>query len=112
MNLQLAEHTLHIVVVKLGDALDAFNAPELRGVLDGYLDQGVVHFVLDLSDTPMIDSAGFSVFVSLFKRTQMRGGSVRLVSPRHDGARRILSLTKFDRVFEMFDTAEAALRHA
>src|SRR5262245_35947736 len=112
MNIQVEEHRIQISVVRPISPLDTFNSPELRALLDEQLAQGTNHFVIDLSVTPFIDSSGVSVFVNLYKRTRARGGSVRLVKPRHEGAKRILNLTKFDRVFEMFDTPELALHFA
>ena len=104
MNLMLQEYTTQIQVITLNERLDAFSAPDLRGQIERLLDQGVNHFVIDLSHVPFFDSAAMAVFVSALKRARQAGGDVKLVWPQEEAARRIIHLTKFDRVFDLTDT--------
>lgn len=110
MDIQVQEHVIRIAVVAPRARIDAFNAPALRGRLDELLERGVNRFVLDLSQVPFLDSAGMAVLVSLLKRARSVDGDVLLVWPAEEAARRILRLTKFDKVFTMAETAEAALK--
>ena len=109
MKMTVTEHVIRIVVAAPQQRIDAFSAPELRARLDQLLESGVQRVVLDLSEVPFLDSAGMAVLVSLLKRARQVGGDVRLVWPTEEGARRLLRLTKFDRVFTMFDSAATAL---
>lgn len=109
MDLNLSEHVVRTVIVAPQQRIDAFSAPTLRTALDKQLLTGATRFVLDLSAVPFLDSAGMAVLVSLLKRSRELGGDVRLVWPAEEAACRIIRLTKFDRVFVMADTAEAAL---
>lgn len=109
MDLNLTEHVVRTVVVAPNQRIDAFSAPALRTLLDQQLASGARRFVVDLSAVPFLDSAGMAVLVSLLKRSREQGGDVRLVWPAEEAARRIIKLTKFDRVFLMADSAEAAL---
>lgn len=111
MDVSVTDHTIRIVVVTPHGRVDAFNASELRGRLEALLGESVTKFVLDLSEVPFLDSAGMAVLVSILKRARQQGGDVRLVWPQQEAAQRILRLTKFDRVFQMADTAEAALQN-
>lgn len=109
MNLEIRETIIRIVTVAPQERIDAMNAPDLRARLHELIDEGAHKLVIDLSAVPFLDSAGMAVLVSALKRTRQAGGDVKLVWPRVDAARRILNLTKFDRVFEMADSAEAAV---
>ncbi len=109
MDITVDEHIIRIVTVAPHGRIDAFNAATLRGRLDELLNEGVNRFVLDLSDVPFLDSAGMAVLISLLKRARQSGGDVKLVWPAEEAARRILRLTKFDRVFAMSETADMAL---
>ncbi len=109
MDLNISEHIVRTVVVAPRQRIDAFNAPELRAALDQQLEGGARRFVLDLTNVPFLDSAGMAVLVRLLKRSRDQGGDVRLVWPTEEAARRIIKLTKFDRVFTMAETTEAAL---
>ncbi len=62
-----------------------------------------------LMDMVDLKSAGLAVLVSPLKRTQQEGSDVKFVLPREKAAGRILHLTRFDRIFEIVKTAEAAL---
>ncbi len=109
MNIAIDEHIIRIVVVTLSDRVDAFNAPALRERLDGLLADGVARFVLDLARVPFMDSAGMAVLVGTMKQARQAGGDAKLVWPASDAAQRVLRLTRFDRVFDMSESAEAAL---
>jgi len=109
MDITITQHQT-IAEVTLTGRFDAFNADKLREQLYSIIDQGTNQFVLDLSQTPFLDSAAMAVLVSLLKRARQQGGDVKLVWPQQEAARRILNLTRFDRVFSMSETATAALQ--
>ena len=108
MEIEVNEFVRRISVITLSERLDVLSAPALQAKLEALMDDGVIHFVLDLSQTPFLDSAGMAVMVTLLKRARQAGGDVKLVSPQAEAARRILHLTKFDRVFDIAETAAAA----
>lgn len=103
MNIVVREQIQRTVTVAPQDRLDAFSAPALRSQLDELMAGGVQDFVIDLSGTPFMDSAGMAVLVSLLRRTRQNGGSVKLVWPRSEAVRRTLQLTQFDRIFEFVE---------
>lgn len=109
MDIIVTERALRVVTVAPRGRIDAFSAPELREQVDILIEDGAHHFVLDLTNVPFLDSAGLAVLVSVLKRSRLQGGNVRLVLPTDEAARRILHLTKFDRVFDIADSADAAL---
>lgn len=100
------EQVIRIATLSLRGRLDAFEAPALRKRCDEFLADGYTHFVFDLAEVAMLDSAGLAVLVSVLKRTRLVNGDVRLVWPRADAASRILKLTKFDQVFVSIEKSE------
>ena len=110
MQLQITEHVIRVVVVAPQERIDALVAQEFRLHLHALLDDGATNMVIDLSAVPFMDSAGMAVLVSALKRARQAGGDVELVWPTAEAARRILNLTKFDRVFAMAETADAAVK--
>jgi len=106
LEINSAEQTIKIVIVTLNGRLDAFEAPALRKTCDAYLAGENNHFVFDLTDVTMLDSAGLAVLVSVLKRVRLKNGDVRLVWPREEAASRILKLTKFDQVFPSIEKSE------
>jgi anti-anti-sigma factor len=110
MELVVTEHVVRVVVVAPQERIDAVNAPQLRQKLHGLLDDGAANLVVDLSAVPFMDSAGMAVLVSGLKRARLAGGDVKLVWPTAEPARRILNLTRLDRVFGMADSAADAVK--
>jgi anti-anti-sigma factor len=109
MEIFITDHTVRIVVVAPQDRVDAFSVGELRERLDQLLAEGAHMIVIDLSKVPFLDSAGMAVLVSALKRARQANGDVKLVWPKEEAAQRILRLTRFDRVFSMADSPEAAI---
>lgn len=110
MEITVSEPTTGVRQVAPHGRVDAYSAAALRERLDALLADNVSRFVLDLTEVPFLDSAGLAVLVTLLKRARQAGGDVALVWPKLNGPQRILQLTKFDRVFSMADSPEAAVR--
>lgn len=108
MNIDTNVILYETVIVKPEGRVDAFTAPKLRRELEGHSELGFNHFVIDLTDIEFLDSAGMAALISQLKRSRANDGDVKLVWPRNEAARRILHLTKFDRVFDMLDSAEVS----
>lgn len=110
MDIHVSAQTFRVQVVTLGGRFDAFSAPDVRQRLQELLNEGDKYFVLNLRDLTFMDSAAMAVLVSLLKSARTAGGGVTLVKPSNESALRILILTKFDRVFRLSETVEAAVR--
>ena len=110
MELFIHEHIIRTVTVQPTGRVDAFTSPKLRAELKNLQAEGVSRFIIDLSETEFLDSAGMAVLVSALKSSRKVGGDVKLVWPKQAAAKRIISLTKFDRVFDMADTVEGSLK--
>lgn len=100
------EHVIRILTIQLKGRFDAFEAPKVRSVAEQAIAEGVKHFVFDLAQAEMIDSAGLAVMVSMLKRARLNNGDVRLIWPKDETAARILRLTKFDQVFRSIEPAQ------
>jgi anti-anti-sigma factor len=109
MEITVDEHIVRILVVAPQGRIDAFTAPDLRQRLTALGESGV-NFVINLAAVPFIDSAGMAVLVSLLKHVRQSGGDVKLVWPEAEAARRIFTLTRFDRVFDIAEDVPAALK--
>ena len=108
-DIAVKEEIIRIVTIAPQGRLDMLRALEFRKQLQAVLDSGAKNLVLDLSETPFLDSAGMAVLVSALKQCRERGGDARMVWPQAEPVKRILTLTKFDRVFEMKTSVEEAL---
>ena len=64
--------------------------------------------VFDLERMSHIDSSGLGVLVQLLQRANLRGGAVKLAAIQPH-PRIVFDITKVYRVFEIFDTVDAAV---
>ena len=109
MELSIKEHVKRVIVIAPRGRLDAYRAQELQQRLDQLIADNVIHFVIDLTHTNFLDSAGMAVLVGLLKRVRRLDGNAKLVWPMEEGAQRVLNLTRFDRVFEIVPSAQAGV---
>ncbi|MDX1522078.1 MAG: STAS domain-containing protein [Anaerolineae bacterium] len=110
MKITIDERVKRIAVITPEGQFDNAYAPTAEKKFVELVDDGVTDFIIDLSNTSLMDSAGMAVLIGLLKRVQQNNGDAKLVWPRAESAQRILKLTRFDRVFEVVDTAESALQ--
>jgi len=86
-------------------------AETLESLLQKVLAEGHRRVIVNLQHVPQVDSAGVRALVRGYLTTQRLGGTLALsnVDPR---VRRVLSMTRLDRVFPMFESVEAAIAAA
>ena len=109
LDFSIEEVITRIVTITVKRRLDLFKAQEFRALFQTLFDQGVSHIVIDLSQTAFLDSAGMAVLVNVLKQCRQQNGDVRLVAPQIEAVKRMLELTKFDRVFEIKTSAQEAV---
>jgi N-acetylglucosaminyldiphosphoundecaprenol N-acetyl-beta-D-mannosaminyltransferase len=86
--------------------VDAASAPALGEQATALLEDNPF-LILDFAETDFLTSAGLAVLVQLQRRAKERGGALRLVVTNPD-VLRVLELVRFDRVFELFESVDAA----
>ncbi|MBA2560857.1 MAG: STAS domain-containing protein [Propionibacteriales bacterium] len=96
-----------VALVTLSGDVDAGSVQLLRDTFDRLVAAGQHRFVVDLGDVPFMDSAGLACLVQLFKRVRIGEGDVRICTLQ-PAVLRIFELVRLTRVFELFDTPEAA----
>ena len=90
------------VDVVLGDLpLNAEHAEQLRRLLTGCLAGGQPYVVFDMSNTPLIDSAGLELLLDFKDEFETLGGSLKLAGP-NPLCREILAVTGVGIDLEIF----------
>jgi anti-sigma B factor antagonist len=87
----------------------ADGSDKLLNAIRQLVNRGRLKILLNVRDVHYIDSYGLTEIVEGFKITRSADGMLKLceVVP---GFRRLLAVTKLDRVIEVFESEEAALR--
>ena len=110
MKLTAQEHPEKVLVLELEGRLDVASAPEIRSLTQEKMADGVLNYVADLRAIDFLDSAGLASLVNLLKNARREGGNVRLIMPVAEAAKRTIILTRFDKVFDIFETVEEAVQ--
>jgi anti-anti-sigma factor len=93
-------------IYRLQGPLTLSNIFDLQTALSGAT-QGVT--VLDLTDTPYMDSTGLGAILTFYVSAKRRGCLIQLVGVNHRIAQ-MLELTKADTLIETYPSIEAAER--
>lgn len=98
-----------ILIVKPADKrIDASVATDFKGKMIDWINAGNKRIVLNLSDVDFIDSSGLGAIVSSLKAIGNEGDLV--ICGVKDTVMTLFSLTRMNRVFQMFATEEEALK--
>lgn len=97
-----------VAIVRLEGQLDALTVPDVRQLLDALGEQQMLRLVFDMQNVDQVDGSGLGAIVSLFKRVRVRGGELKLAGLSGQ-PKRVFSLLKLERAFELFDELERAL---
>ncbi len=96
------------VLITCAGRLNAASAPALKARMHELVSHGHVELVCDLSAVSFLDSSGLAALVSGLKSTREAGGWIKLAGMNLQ-VRSIFTLTRLERVFELYPNVEAAL---
>jgi anti-sigma B factor antagonist len=94
-------------VFVLSGRINATSAPDLKHRIKDVVAAGQTRLVMDMAGVSFIDSSGLSALISGLRCAREAGGSFRIAS-LHDQAYAVVKLMNMDRVFEIYESAEAA----
>jgi len=98
-----------ILDVRGGPISFAGDSGRLLNEIRQLVNRGRLKVLLNLRDVHYIDSDGLSEIVEGFKNTRNAGGILKLCEAV-PGFRRLLGVTNLDRVIEVFESEDEALR--
>lgn len=98
-----------VTILSLGaERLDAHNSHMVKDELKRLFAAGAKRVLVDLVEVRFIDSSGLGALVSGFKNA-MSGRSRLALAGLQDQVQSMFELTRLNRVFDIFSTAEEAL---
>jgi len=98
-----------VAVCILDGEVDINTSPELRKACDLLIKNNEKKVLIDLSGATYIDSSGLATIIEMFQRLKKTGGHLRL-SSMSEKVKNVFEITKLYKLFEIFDTRDAALK--
>lgn len=95
------------VVVHMGEALDFRNADDFKDAFQDHVEEGIRHFILDFSDTEVLDSTGLGSIFSLYREISPHDGKVAFADVSRP-VQVVVQLTRTYKVFRQFPSVQAA----
>jgi anti-anti-sigma factor len=96
------------VVISVGPALDFRSAPDFRRTCEDQIAHGRRFFVLDLSQTGILDSTGLGAILAIHHKLLRASGRLLFAAPSRS-AEVVIDLTRTSKVFGKYPTVDAAL---
>ena len=94
-------------VVRIGKALDFRNAAEFKAICQDQIEKGVHSYILDFSDTGILDSTGLGTIFSIYRQVTPLSGQIVFASVSRP-VQVVVQLTRTYKVFRQFATVEDA----
>ena len=105
----ISRKTGPVRVIKVTGRLDpADGADQLFEMIQGFIEQDEVDFLIDLRSVTYISSTGVGSLIKCYRSVLKMKGHVKLLSPSQS-VRNILAISKLDGVFEIFSNENEAL---
>jgi anti-sigma B factor antagonist len=110
MDFRFEEKTPAIGIFKLsGSLIGEHDGMPLAEAFNEQMENGCLHFVLDLSDLKHINSSGIGVFIALLTKARKKDGDVAIVNPSAY-IRNLLMITKLNSIFQIFENVDIAVQ--
>ena len=90
------------------ERLDSRNAGQLKAEFLILAQPDIDTLIVDLSEVRHVDSAGLSALLLANRQMATHDGDVRIVGANAE-VQALLRVTQLDRIFELFDSVDAAL---
>ena len=99
-----------VVTFHLTGSLDIGTVSTMRADLDALLSTGQHQVIFNLHELEQIDSSGIGAIIALFKRVRSNRGEMKIANLVGQ-PREIFSLLRLDRVFDIHESVEHALKN-
>ena len=107
MNFFVEPVTKDTAVIRIGKALDFRNASDFKSASQEQVRGGVKNFILDFTDTGILDSTGLGSIFSLYRQVSPMSGQVVFASVSRP-VQVVVQLTRTYKVFRQFPSVDAA----
>jgi anti-sigma B factor antagonist len=96
-------------VISPAGEVDVYTAPVLRQQLVELLNAEEQCLIVDFTRIDFIDSTGLGILVGALRRARTMGAAMSIAG-QSASAKKLFAITGLDRVFEAFDTVDAAVQ--
>ena len=97
-----------VVICHINGDIDINSSPDIRKTFAELTASYQKKIVINLAEVSYIDSSGLATLVEMLKKIKSYGGKLRL-SNLADKVKGLFEITKLEKIFEIYETAEQAI---
>ena len=97
------------VIIKPQGEIDLHSSPQLRAILQEKIKEGPREVLIDLGGVNYMDSSGLATLVEAFQAIK-KEGKIMAIYGLTDTVKNILSITRLDEIFLIFDSQAEAIK--
>jgi anti-sigma B factor antagonist len=108
--MEISEERINdIYLLVLGGRIDATCSGLLKNTVSAMIDEQKIKILIDLSAVDFIDSSGLGMLVTCLRSATKAGGALKITSLQ-DSPKNLFETTRLDRVFEIFEDRDTAVK--
>ena len=98
-----------VIILDLDGDIDSLSSFDLSRIVREAIAGDKIHFVFNLNGVNYVNSSGLGSIISLLKKSREKEGDVKLAGIKPE-VMELLQQTQMDKLFEIFDTTEEAVK--
>ena len=98
-----------IHLLELSGRIDASCSGQLKSAVSTMIDAQKKKILIDLKAVDFIDSSGLGMLVACLRSVTKSGGALKITSLQ-ENPKKLFEVTRLDRVFEIFDDRDSAIK--
>ena len=108
--MEISEERINdIYLLVLSGRLDATCSAQLKDTVSAMIDAQKMKILIDLSAVHFIDSSGLGMLVACLRSAAKANGTLKITSLQ-ESPKKLFEVTRLDRVFEIFDDRDSAIK--
>lgn len=109
MKVEVKEKFNAVVIAIKDKMMGGPDAAEFNELIHKFIDENKMNIVLDLGGLKFVNSSGIGILIRGYTTVNNAGGKMKLANLT-DKTKGLLSITKLNQVFELFETVDEAAR--
>jgi anti-sigma B factor antagonist len=97
-----------VVILDIAGEIDLYNAPEIKDIINGLIEEQNFNVIINLEKVTYIDSSGIGALISSLSNLKKYQGGLKIINV-YASVRKVFELTKLTSFFDIYDSEEEAL---
>ncbi len=97
-----------VVILDIAGEIDLYNAPEIKDIINGLIEEQKFNVIINLEKVTYIDSSGIGALISSLSNLKKYQGGLKIINV-YASVRKVFELTKLTSFFDIYNSEEEAL---